>query len=1108
MPTGKDGAETQTYTWYWDSEKSTLYTVDAEGNRVTNPDGSLKQAAVTFTGAEIDPTVQVSFTDANGVKHTLKEDRVLGYYLVYGDLYSTIKDRQYANRDATPRADLAAGTTETDDEKAVREQLKNHDRAAVTVRSVLQSRFSNYVHMYFAIDPAELSACTTTIAGTPVEEATGEALKTFAYTGGYAVRPSVEVNLNGNALVKGTDFTVTYDNNTEATTDEALQAYYENGDTSGLASYTVTGLGNVTGSYTGYFAIAQGRNLAEEGYTIKPVADQQYNFGQPVQAPGGVELLDAQGNKANLVEGVDYTVSYSNNVYTGVAGIAVQGINAYTGRLHAQFNIRQFDVAANYDERTTGWVFERPEWETEGVEYGYGTGVYMRGYAITDWAQATPDKENEYLIEFEWTAVNKATGQVFRKTVGSSHAAYMTPGDYTVTYTPTWLVAVPGSNSSLTYQNMYTGTLTRDVTITKQDIAKRTWIPLEDVAYNGHPQELVASSAASARYWIAGDMQKLTDPNDFSVEWRDNVAAGTATYTVRALPQSELYTGTYVGTFNITKLDVAKATISVADQLYTGKPLTPEVTVTVDGQTLTAGSDYTVEYVNNTSRGTATVKVEGKGSCEGTATATFTIGNRLKLSQAQVAPIADQLYTGSAVTPKPVVTLNGKTLVEGTDYTLSYSNNTQVSTDTSLAKVTVTGKNGTYYAGSSTSATFKIVKTRDISVAQAAEIPDQVYTGQPITPTVSITYDGKQLTQGTDYTVEYRRNIKAGAPATAVAIGKGTFEGQLEVPFNIVVKNGEVARVGEGAETPQEFALAVARGAYPYGSQGVIVANERDYAAQSAAAAYAAQQGWPVLLTSGNGQTLSASTLAYIRECGASQALILGSEAAVAAQVQSTLEAGLNLQVQRIDATDEQDLSRKLAAMVIEHAQSATATGKTPLAQTAAALANPDDLEGAAAIAAYAAARNIPLYYTASDGTIDQQTQEALGKLQTLVVAGDYTQVDAQVEASLGATVDITRLAGDTRYGESTAITAYALANGLQATGSVVANAPNLTHQLTALALCAKANAPLVLASTQSMEGIETLAQAQLPPYGITLLGGESAFPATLASTVTQSMNW
>ena len=55
-------------------------------------------------------------------------------------------------------------------------------------------------------------------------------------------------------------------------------------------------------------------------------------------------------------------------------------------------------------------------------------------------------------------------------------------------------------------------------------------------------------------------------------------------------------------------------------------------------------------------------------------------------------PIANKQYTGKDITPNPVLKSGKYTLVKGTDYTISYANNTNVGT----AKITITGK-GSYY---------------------------------------------------------------------------------------------------------------------------------------------------------------------------------------------------------------------------------------------------------------------------------------------------------------------------------------------------------------------------------------------------------------------------
>lgn len=59
--------------------------------------------------------------------------------------------------------------------------------------------------------------------------------------------------------------------------------------------------------------------------------------------------------------------------------------------------------------------------------------------------------------------------------------------------------------------------------------------------------------------------------------------------------------------------------------LYTGSPIEPAVTVRLNGKTLSRGSDYSVSYQNNVTRGTATIVITGTGNYHGTAQRTFKI---------------------------------------------------------------------------------------------------------------------------------------------------------------------------------------------------------------------------------------------------------------------------------------------------------------------------------------------------------------------------------------------------------------------------------------------------------------------------------------------------
>lgn len=75
------------------------------------------------------------------------------------------------------------------------------------------------------------------------------------------------------------------------------------------------------------------------------------------------------------------------------------------------------------------------------------------------------------------------------------------------------------------------------------------------------------------------------------------------------------------------------------------------------------------------------------------------------ISGASIEDVGPFEYTGEQIKPEPAVSLNGKELVKDTDYTLSYDNNTNVTTE---AKVIVTAA-GTEYTGSAEK-TFEITK--------------------------------------------------------------------------------------------------------------------------------------------------------------------------------------------------------------------------------------------------------------------------------------------------------------------------------------------------------------------------------------------------------------
>ena len=74
------------------------------------------------------------------------------------------------------------------------------------------------------------------------------------------------------------------------------------------------------------------------------------------------------------------------------------------------------------------------------------------------------------------------------------------------------------------------------------------------------------------------------------------------------------------------KISIAKAKITkIKDQVYTGKKITPKVTVKLGKKTLKQGTDYKLSWKSNKAVGTATVTVTGQGSYTGKVKANFNI---------------------------------------------------------------------------------------------------------------------------------------------------------------------------------------------------------------------------------------------------------------------------------------------------------------------------------------------------------------------------------------------------------------------------------------------------------------------------------------------------
>ncbi|SDK83230.1 Fibronectin type III domain-containing protein, partial [Sarcina sp. DSM 11001] len=136
-------------------------------------------------------------------------------------------------------------------------------------------------------------------------------------------------------------------------------------------------------------------------------------------------------------------------------------------------------------------------------------------------------------------------------------------------------------------------------------------------------------------------------------------------------------------------------------------------------------------------------------------------------------------YDGREKKPAVRVSYDGSGLEEGTDYTVTYSNNIKAGTDT--AKVTVTGTG--LYEGT-LEQTFSIARAALASADVTLASGTYTYNGKSQKPAVTVKHGGKKLASGTDYSVTYSDNVHAGTASVKVA-GKGNYKGTVTKKFTI-----------------------------------------------------------------------------------------------------------------------------------------------------------------------------------------------------------------------------------------------------------------------------------------------------------------------------------
>ncbi len=285
---------------------------------------------------------------------------------------------------------------------------------------------------------------------------------------------------------------------------------------------------------------------------------------------------------------------------------------------------------------------------------------------------------------------------------------------------------------------------------------------------------------------------------DYTVAYKNNKLPGTATVTVKGVGE---FKGKATASFTIDKVSLTDSgtDVIVNDVLLkkAGTATKSTLRIYAENGTLIPASNYTATYTNNTAAGTGTAVIVAKANSKiltGSTTATYVIlasdktNNKYLMSKAKISGITSKEYTGSEITQTPVVkAYDGTVLTEGTHYSIAYKNNTDAGTATAI----ISGM-GDYCGQKFVNfkiTTKKLTQSDSKLVVTLSDDSAYYYTGYAIKPLPVVTYDGTELTEGTDYTLAWSKNSKVTTAAVLKVKLKGNYSLTKTANFTIKARD-------------------------------------------------------------------------------------------------------------------------------------------------------------------------------------------------------------------------------------------------------------------------------------------------------------------------------
>lgn len=672
----------------------------------------------------------------------------------------------------------------------------NVGTAKVTITAVEGSGFEGSKETTFKIVPAEITSVTLVNNKLTynAKEQTVSISKVFA--------GSLEVPVSDYDIVTGTD----------------------KGTNAGSYEAKVTGKNNFTGTKGAAWTIEKA-DLSNYTVVLEP---SKFVYGGDDKQPA---VTVKNGDKT--VAASEYKVTYTNNKNAGTATVTVKGEEVnYTGTATKNFTIEKAPLKAVTLEKYS--LPYKPTGNTVTI-----TGVTAEGETGNSATKVTLTlTTNDWEVVSGKTGTNVGTYKLIVK--GKGNFKDNAEAEWTIAKTAPSATKEPTPNTDLTYngkdQDLVTPGETSDGTIQYSKDGGNTWtttiptgkdvgdypVQWKIVGDDNHsdsdpkplspdpkikPAKISSVTLVKDVLTFNGTEQSVQIASVIATVGEETLTLTSADYDVKS-GQTAIDAGSYTlivegkGNFEGTapanwtmkaaSIEGAKVTLSPKEFIYNGNAQTPE-TVVVEkfGKTLVEGTDYTVAYEDNVNAGTAKAIITGKGNFDSNTSVTepYTI----KPAELQTVTLKNNkltyIYnTEQTVEITSVTTKNGLT-VAAANYTVSGNKGTDAKSYT----LTVNAKANTNYTGSAT-VDWEIQKKSAKDFTVELDKKEFTYDGTAKFPNVTVKDGENVLTKDTDYTLEFKDNVKAGInTAKVIVTGIGNYTDKKEdVTFSILRANGEV----------------------------------------------------------------------------------------------------------------------------------------------------------------------------------------------------------------------------------------------------------------------------------------------------------------------------